>query len=77
VTVVEGRVAAYHPEAPHKKVDVETITVGGQTWRYYSANLGSGGYRGVPPAIEMVRVGSLVRISSYEGRILKLEVLER
>ena len=67
---------AYHPEDPDKRGNLERITISGRTWTYSSANLGSGGYRGVPSAKELIRVGSPVRISSYDGRILKLELLE-
>jgi hypothetical protein len=69
-------VTAYHPQDPNKKGDTESITISGQTWTYSSASLGSGGYRGDPSAKELIRVGSLVRIRSDEGRILKLELLE-
>ena len=77
VQIVEGTVTNYHPEEPGKKGDQETLTVSGQTWTYYSANLGAGGYRGKPSAKALIEIGALVRISNYNGRILKLELLER
>jgi hypothetical protein len=74
--VVEGPVTAYVPQDPHREDDVERITVRGETWAYSRSDLSRGGYRGVPPAKNLISVGSPVRISSYDGRILKLELLE-
>jgi hypothetical protein len=76
VQVVQGAVTAYRPEDPHMREYQETLTVAGQTWTYSSSDLGRGGYRGVPPAAKRIGVGTWVRISSYDGRILKLELLE-
>jgi hypothetical protein len=76
VQIVQGAVTAYHAEDPHMMEHQETLTVAGQTWTYSSSNLGRGGYRGVPSAAKRIRVGTWVRISSYDGRILKLELLE-
>src|SRR5438874_12574493 len=56
--VVQGTVTAYHPEDPDKRENRETLSVAGQTWTYYSAGLGSGGYRGVPSARTLIKVGS-------------------
>ena len=76
VRVVQGAVTAYHPQDPHQEGDRETLTVAGQTWTYSTHDLGRGGYRGTPSARERIGVGSPVRISSYDGRILKLELLD-
>jgi hypothetical protein len=76
VHVVQGEVTAYRPQDPHNREDQEILTVSGQTWTYSSGNLGRGGYRGVPSAGKRIGVGRRVRISSYDGRILKLELLE-
>src|SRR3954447_10652320 len=76
VQVVQGPGTAYHPHDPHQRGDRETLTVSGQTWTYSTHDLGRGGYRGAPPANKRIGVGSPVRISSYDGRILKLELLD-
>jgi hypothetical protein len=76
VHVVQGAVTAYRPEDPHMREDQETLTVAGQTWTYSSSNLARGGYRGVPSATKRISVGTRVRISSYDGRIVKLELLD-
>jgi hypothetical protein len=76
VQVVQGPVTAYRPQDPQYRENQETLTVAGQTWTYSSSNLGRGGYRGVPSAAKRIGVGTRVRISSYDGRILKLELLE-
>src|SRR5207253_2173954 len=47
--VVQGVVTDYQPEASSPRKS-ERLTVGGHTWTYGTANLGSGGYRGVPAA---------------------------
>jgi hypothetical protein len=76
VHIVQGAVTAYHPEDSHMREYQETLTVAGQTWTYSSSNLARGGYRGVPPAAKRIGVGTRVRISSYDGRIVKLELLD-
>ena len=76
VQIVQGPVTAYHPEDPDKREGQEIISVSGRTWTYSSANLSRGGYRGKPSAKNRIRVGSTVRIASYDGRILKLELLD-
>jgi len=76
VRVVQGAVTAYHPQDPHLNRDRESLTVSGQTWTYSTHDLGRGGYRGAPSAGKQIGVGSPVRISSYDGRILKLELLD-
>jgi hypothetical protein len=75
VQIFSGVVSEYHPQDPRKKGDMEILTVAGHTWNYSSTSLGSGGYRGEPSAAKMIRVGSLVRIASCNGRIVKLELL--
>jgi hypothetical protein len=76
VRVVQGAVTAYHPPDPNLNRDRETLTVSGQTWTYSTHDVGRGGYRGTPSANKLIGVGSPVRISSYDGRILKLELLD-
>ena len=72
VDVVQGAVTAYHPEAPGMRENQETLTVAGQTFTYSSGNLG----RGVPSAANRIGVGTRVLISSHDGRIVKLELLD-
>jgi len=74
--VVEGPVSAYHPQDHSKKGDYETLSVDGHTWQYADFVL-SPGYRGKPPIQSLVTPGTCVRITSHDGNILKLEVLER
>jgi hypothetical protein len=74
--VVEGVVTNYHPQDPSKKGDYESLTVDGRTWQYADFVL-SPGYRGKPPIKSLVSVGTRVRISSHDGNILKLELLDQ
>ena len=76
VQIVQGAVTEYHPEDPQMREYQETLTVARQTWTYSSSNLARGGYRGVPSAGKRIGVGTRVRISSHDGRILKLELLD-
>jgi hypothetical protein len=74
--VVEGPVSAYHPQDHSKKGDYEALTVDGHTWQYADFVL-SPGYRGTPSIRSLVTPGRRVRVTSHDGNILKLELLDK
>ena len=73
--IAEGPITFFRPEVGKSS---EQLTVAGQTFEYYSANLSRGGMRYTGAASSKLHLGAYVRVAYDRNRsVLRLELRQR